>query len=949
MNSAVAQAALPPEWSAAAWAQRLIEQPEQLPSDFSAEQALAVAWALKDACYAAWSSQPQRAGPAAQALAAMLDQVRASGNWPLDAERELMALGLWTEGIAQIAASHMDEAATALAKAGDLFGALHQDDHAAQTQVPRIMALTLAGRHSDAAECGERTQKEFLRLGDMLSAAKVTLNLGNFQMSRDESRLAATHYRRAAVLFARSGDVQHSVMADIGLGRALTNMGELGEALRINKRARMRADTHSLPVLEAMADESVALLDLARGHYSDALQGFERTRRRYSVLEMPQQLAIAEMQLGEVYLELRLLPESVMQFERSLVAMQELGMRDEQAWVLLSHARAIALLGHAERAQALLRTASTIFATLASHVGQAAVTLAQAELAMALGRPQRAMELADLAAQGFHGQGRVDGEVRAEATAAHALLQLGKSAAARSRLKGALRRAQDMHLVLVQVLCHTGLGLVAQAEGSLGDARTEFETAIRLFDEQRRALPCDEMRSALLANHLRPYQELLRMALEKPEPDADEALRRLDHLSARALGERLLQGAHARGDENTLELRARLNWLYRHVNGRSESGERSPGLIAELRWTEQELLERARRERLLDSPVNNAIQDGHFEPAALCSRLESQDALVEYGVLEDELFACVVQRNGVHLYRRLASWTEVIGAVRAARFQIDAMRYGAEALTPHHERLHRRVTTHLQRLHRLVWEPFAGALANCRRVLVVPYGELGTMPFAALGNGQLTLGEQHGLALCPSAQIALRMLAPWPGAPRKALALGDSQRLVHASQEARAVAAMFPQSQLRVDDQATIEALRTLAADADVVHLACHAEFRRDNPMFSALHLADGPLTAELVEGLRLPNAVVVLSACETGLAGNPSGDELVGLVRAFLVAGASRILATLWPVDDAVTVEFMRHFYQALCAGQTPSSALQQAQKGVRQERPHPFHWAPFVLHGGW
>ena len=76
-----------------------------------------------------------------------------------------------------------------------------------------------------------------------------------------------------------------------------------------------------------------------------------------------------------------------------------------------------------------------------------------------------------------------------------------------------------------------------------------------------------------------------------------------------------------------------------------------------------------------------------------------------------------------------------------------------------------------------------------------------------------------------------------------------------------------------------------------------------------------------------------MLSACETGLAEHGSGDEMVGLVRAFLVAGAARVLASLWPVDDAVTADFMASFYGALLRRQSPGGALQQAQSRRRCE----------------
>ncbi|HEX6362459.1 MAG TPA: CHAT domain-containing protein, partial [Albitalea sp.] len=171
----------------------------------------------------------------------------------------------------------------------------------------------------------------------------------------------------------------------------------------------------------------------------------------------------------------------------------------------------------------------------------------------------------------------------------------------------------------------------------------------------------------------------------------------------------------------------------------------------------------------------------------------------------------------------------------------------------------------------------------------------------------------------------------------------------HAAHEARFVAGLFPEGLAFTAEAATIETLQAHAGRAEVVHLACHAHFRSDNPMFSALELADGALTVERAEALALQPGLVVLSACETGLAELGSGDEMVGLVRAFLVGGAARVLASLWTVDDAVTARFMAAFYGALRRGDAPAAALRSAQLEVMREHRHPFYWAAFTLHGGW
>jgi CHAT domain-containing protein len=166
--------------------------------------------------------------------------------------------------------------------------------------------------------------------------------------------------------------------------------------------------------------------------------------------------------------------------------------------------------------------------------------------------------------------------------------------------------------------------------------------------------------------------------------------------------------------------------------------------------------------------------------------------------------------------------------------------------------------------------------------------------------------------------------------------------------ELAAVAAVHgPRAALRLDEQATLAALAAEAPSADVLHLACHGRFRADNPAFSCLQLGDGPLTMQDVRALRLRARLVVLSACETGLSRMAPGDELLGLVRAFTLAGAGAVMASLWPVDDGATALLLADMHQALRDGAAPAHALQQAQAAAAAAGEHPFHWAAFSLHG--
>ena len=936
-------------------ANRLVDHDEFPPSaELMGDAALPMAWALKDLCYASWSSEPQRAVRAAEALRRLRGAARA--GFDSGPSTEIDALVAWTDGIACLIRGEMDVATARFDAAAALFRGLGQPRHAAQTQVPKIMALTMLGRHDDAARCAEAAQLALLVNGDLHAASKVSLNLGNLYLRSDRYAAAAERFREAAVLFARSGDHELSVMADNGLADALTAIGDFSEAQRIYARARWRASTHGFPVLEAVVEESVALLDLARGCYRDALAGLEGARRRYAALQMPQHLAIAEKQLADAYLELRLLPESLAGFDAALEQFRALDMQVDRAWTLVQRGRAQALSGNHAATAASLSEAAALFATQDNIIGAAAVALARAELRLAHGDGGQALELARKAEDGFGRAGLVERQLRAQSVRAQALLKSGEIEAARALFDRTLAAACGYQLLPVQLRCLTGRAMAARAAGDRTAARVDLDAAVELFEDQRRTLPGDEIRSAFQSDHLAPFSESLRMALdahESGEAGAADVLAQLDRFRARTLADRMgnapTEGGNDALQAATRDLRTRLAWLYRRLQRLQDEADASPQLSAEIRTTERELLERARRIRLSSGATAAVRRIAQFDASALQRRLEPGDALVEYGVLDDELFACVVTSTDLQVQRRMASWRQVQDAVRSMRFQLEALRHGSAPIKHHLPTLTLRARSRLKHLHDLVWQPLETLLAGRQRVLIVPHGQLGTVPFAALHDGECCLAERYQLALAPSARVALHSLARRLPAAQTVLALGESARLPQAAHEARAVAALLPHGIALVGERATAGNLRAHCAGADVVHFACHAQFRADNPLFSALYLHDGVLAAEAIESIPLPGAIVVLSACETVLHDEGAGDEMVGLTRAFLLAGAARVMASFWSVDDATTAELMVDFYVGLRSGEPPAAALRMAQLAAKQRHEHPFHWSSFTLVGGW
>jgi CHAT domain-containing protein len=248
------------------------------------------------------------------------------------------------------------------------------------------------------------------------------------------------------------------------------------------------------------------------------------------------------------------------------------------------------------------------------------------------------------------------------------------------------------------------------------------------------------------------------------------------------------------------------------------------------------------------------------------------------------------------------------------------------------------------------------------RLIVVPYGSLHKFPFSALNDGMRCLVDDFDLSVLPSAAVILQVVEKRKADNRNFLAFGnpqtDSKPLAFGEQEIKNVGKMFPVSKIYVREKATKIRLQKEAGGAAVVHLACHGEFNDLQPLQSWLLLAkegdeDGILRVHEVFGLDLKSAnLVTLSACETALGKVSSGDDMVGLSRAFLYAGTPSILATLWEVEDTSTALLMEHFYDNWRNKKmSKPQALRQAQLSLRamQKYQHPFFWAPFVLIGDW
>jgi len=190
-------------------------------------------------------------------------------------------------------------------------------------------------------------------------------------------------------------------------------------------------------------------------------------------------------------------------------------------------------------------------------------------------------------------------------------------------------------------------------------------------------------------------------------------------------------------------------------------------------------------------------------------------------------------------------------------------------------------------------------------------------------------------------------------------------RLLSTRREAAAISALVPERERM--QALDFEASRTTAIRPDlgeyrIVHFATHGLLNNIHPELSGIvlslvdeagHQQDGFLRLQDIYNLKLPAELVVLSACQTGLGKEIKGEGLIGLARGFMYAGAPRIVASLWKVDDLATSELMKRFYQGLLGPERlrPAGALRQAQLSIWKQKQwrEPYYWAAFVLQGEW
>jgi CHAT domain-containing protein/Tfp pilus assembly protein PilF len=780
-------------------------------------------------------------------------------------------------------------------------------------------------------------------------------NLGGDYQLLGEYRQALMYYQQARELDERR-KLKPNLSEDlVNLGLCWVGLGQPEEAIRAFDQALALTQQIGLKKVEADAHKGKGSALLEQGKYDAAREEYRQAIQAYEQAGLKQQLIEALNDDGSLHALLGDSDSAEADFHRAIDLSRSIG-----------HPRGVTVnliaLGDLEWRRHNYSQASSLYAEAGERAREAkdqgSLASSLLQLALVLRDEGRLDEARPKARQALD-IGRTTGAALVEGRALYTLAEL-------DRRSGELQRAISQYAAAEKIAASAGdtelswqsaygRGQALESMNRNGDALIAYRQAVMTIEGVRNRLREERFQAGYIQDKYQVYVALVHLLLKMDK--AGEAFLYSEKLRAFSYRSIVHQALPPSGFKDEEDLRSQILQLQRALD-QEKAASQSPGSrqAVELVSSRLRAAERKYQNRLDDlrsAHPQEAALNGLLVPSAgeVQARLPARTALVEYIVGNDEVTIFVLTGSNVHATTvpvKVANLSAKIELFRdlVRNVQSDDWRQPAESLES------------------LLIAPLEkpGWLKGITRLYLVPNAVLYYLPFAALPRpgaaGNRYLIEDFELAYLPAAAALVYRRNPRdPQGTLLALAPAQSG-LRYAQEEVRNVGDLYPERSLVLEGHsATKPAFERQSGRFGIIHLAAHGFFDKLDPMFSGVQLEpdgedDGRLEVHEIVGMRLDARLVTLSACETGLGSGyfsefPAGDDFVGLTRAFLSAGSSSVLASLWEVNDRTTSEFMSEFYQAL-RGTNEIEALRKAQMDFIRaggRRGQPYYWAPFVL----
>jgi CHAT domain-containing protein len=782
-------------------------------------------------------------------------------------------------------------------------------------RVDRVSCYGHLGRYEEALRDSEINNEVLTRLGEKRRLAMSLNNHGEILFRLERFQEWMTALGKAAKLLEEIGDHQSLALIYMNQALALTSLNWSDEAILYYRLSRDLADGNGQKWLAARCNYNLGHLHYTIGEYTRAIDILTETRR--ALAGDPWYCALCDLTQSEIYLEINMYRDAIEFANSAHKGFQAIEKPFDVARAIGVMAIARSQLREFQEAERLFGQAKTMFKSQGKSGHAAGVELHRSVMLLHLGRYAQAREAAEEAYNVFVQEDlqskplvnviiqpatpytafiKEDAKSKAAFTliiSARASIRLGELDRAQNdaALAGALHEQSPLPVVGYQL--HALNGTIHACRDDLASARTEFQRAIDEFEGVRANISRDELRLNYLKDKVPVYEMLL---------SAD--LRLWEQTKRKEILEEAFEAAERSKSRTLTDLLA--------------------GSVASLKQMNISSIEEVRQALAPDA------------------------VLVEYVIVNDEVSAFCLSHDDFAVTQNICSKNELSKRFGFVQYHLDRFAYNPEGAKARGSMALFNIQDHLQKLYEMLIRPLEEFLVDATSLVVVPFDFLHYLPFHALFDGSLYLADRFIISYAPAATIHRMFIERHARSEGNALLIGvpdEAAPLIGA--EIDGIRSVTPNARSFIGSAATRECLTREMETARIIHIASHATFRQDNPLFSSIQLHDGSINFFDIYNLRTSASLITLSGCGTGLSKVVAGDELLGLVRGFLYAGATSVVISLWDVNDRTTADLMRYFYANLAAGHSKGESLKLAMLRLRKDEPHPYYWAPFLLIG--
>jgi len=849
------------------------------------------------------------------------------------------------------------------------FAAQNRMAEALRTEVGRISVLAELGRYDEAIPIAQAALQRGQSLGlDAEIMARLHLNLGMCYVEKGQPDLALQALAQAEAEFLRVDSDYGAGGVSNNRGVLLLTLGRTREALLAFTAAATHFDASGDALESAQALLNAGYAHCSLGAFSAGLADMQQAGKRLHALDASADKYVALLDQAEAYFNLNLYPEALSAYREASELLAQSGMARERARALWGMGAVLAAQSFFPQAETALEQAAQQFRASDNLPVLISVMLEQSALLQAQGRYTLAEEQANAALDLAHKQQLPLHQAQVYLRLAGLASASNHAAQAQAYLLACQPLIDQLALPRLQQEWQMRMGHACLMLHQREDAQRWLSAAVQYIEQQRQSLTSARLRVGFLQDKTQAYDDLIQLYAQ-----SNDAVLAFD-LSERAKSRTLIDEISQRrqtpvsegqqtDDEAWVELRglsAQLNECYNRLfNADGMAAEAMAETQTQAVALEQRISRLQMQLATLASETGNEIFGAPQPWAVLQRQWPDGVGLLSYYIVEDQIFAFVAspERDEPMQMVQVGSAAVVQKLLGRLTRQWERFEQGAAFVERHHSQLLRSVQSVLGELYDVLLRPLQSYLPQPeqgdgdiepRRIVVVPHLFLHQVPFHALHDGTAYWLQHYEISYAPSASLlALCQQRSRTGAGQAYVYGVADAHIPEVLVEAQAVAEALPNAVLRMQTQATVQLFINEMVAPRYVHVACHGQFRADNPMFSAIRLEDAWLTAADIAQMHLDGACVALSACESGRTAVLGGDEVLGLPRAFLSAGAATVMVSLWLVHDAGAAHLMRGYYAELQVGQTPAAALRTAQLALMAQMPHPYYWAPFVLLG--